>query len=96
MEISKDTCRYATANKSCFECFVGGSIENHVERHKFTDGRMTSFATEEEIQADAALYGMNIEERVEWLTNGLLTSVGYLMNIIPAWLHLTGKQFTCS
>ena len=44
--------------------FVDGSVESHLRKHKLAGGSTDSWATEGEIQAASASYGVNISIRI--------------------------------
>lgn len=60
-KMRSEICEYMSAYGKVFECFVEGTMEEHLRHQRLTDGRIESWATEAEVFAASALYGVNIK-----------------------------------
>jgi len=59
--VRKQIVDHMKNNRVLYMSLVDGDYDSHVNGHRFTDGNVTSWATEAEIYAAATVYGSNIQ-----------------------------------
>ena len=60
-EIRESIVNYMEQHQSSFTCFIDGNFLKHVNEQKKTDGDISSWATEAELYAASAKFGINIK-----------------------------------
>ena len=66
--IKEEICEYMINNRQSFECFVDGSLDGHVDNHRYTDGKTSSWATEAEMCAASSLYAINVNVETDYFS----------------------------
>jgi hypothetical protein len=85
-------------NADTYTCLVDGDREYHFDQQRCTDGRGTSWATEAEVFAAAAVFNLNIhitdslEGRVEWSVHSPVIQTGG-SNSVDVFLLYKGGHF---
>ena len=64
--VRKDIVNFMSLNAEKFQEFADEPIGMHLLRQTYTDGRTESWATEAEIMAASALYGVNIKVKAKY------------------------------